>query len=369
MTAAANDERFMRLALALGARHLGLTAPNPSVGAVVVREEGGSPLIVAQGITQPGGRPHAERVALGVSGEAAKGATLYVTLEPCSHHGKSPPCVDAVIASGIARVVSAIEDPDDRVAGEGHTRLRQAGIRVDVGCLAEQARRDHRGHIMRVTKGRPAITVKLARTTEGLAGTRNGPRLMITGDLTNARVQMMRAHADAIMVGVGTVLTDDPLLTVRLPGLEDRSPVRIVIDSHLRTPADAKLVKGARNMPSWIVTTVAASVEAEKRLVQSGIEVLRVGADAQGRVALAEAMRLLGTRGLTRVFSEGGPGLADALASADLIDELVLATGRSARGQGDVPALGPVLQDRMDEMRLIGDEMLGPDLLMSWERA
>ncbi|MGO4705395.1 bifunctional diaminohydroxyphosphoribosylaminopyrimidine deaminase/5-amino-6-(5-phosphoribosylamino)uracil reductase RibD [Microvirga sp. 2MCAF38] len=368
MSASATDERFMRLALAVGVRNLGSTWPNPSVGAVVVRDEGGNPLIVAQGVTEAGGRPHAERVALGLAGEAAKGATLYVTLEPCSHHGKSPPCVDAVIASGVARVVSAIEDPDDRVAGEGHALLRQAGIAVDVGCLAEQARRDHRGHITRVTKGRPAITVKLARTTEGFAGSRSGERLMITGELSNARVHMMRAHADAIMVGAGTVLADDPLLNVRLPGLEDRSPIRVVIDSHLRMPVGAMLVAGAREIPTWIVTTIGASVEAEKRLVESGVEVLRVETDSHGHVDLAQAMQLLGTRGLTRVFSEGGPGLADALARADLIDELVLFTGRSVRGQGDVTALGPALQDKMDELRLIGDEMLGPDLLMFWEK-
>jgi diaminohydroxyphosphoribosylaminopyrimidine deaminase / 5-amino-6-(5-phosphoribosylamino)uracil reductase len=358
----------MRLALALGERNLGLTWPNPSVGAVIVDTVDGKPVIVSQGATQPGGRPHAERVALAAAGERARGATLYVSLEPCSHHGKTPPCADGIIEAGISRVVSALEDPDPRVAGVGHARLREAGIEVVAGCLAQAALPAHRGHITRVTEGRPAVTVKLARTTEGLAGSRNGPRLMITGESANARVHLMRAHADAVMVGIGTVLADDPLLTVRLPGLESRSPVRIVIDSQLRMPLASRLVGGAKSIPTWIVTTAGASVEAEGALVESGVEVLRVSSDQAGRVALPEAMRLLGSRGLTRVFCEGGPDLADALARADLIDDLVLVTGRSARGEGDVPALGPALEDRMDGLRLAADEQSGKDLFMFWEK-
>ncbi|MCG7393946.1 bifunctional diaminohydroxyphosphoribosylaminopyrimidine deaminase/5-amino-6-(5-phosphoribosylamino)uracil reductase RibD [Microvirga sp. ACRRW] len=358
----------MRLAIALGERNLGLTWPNPSVGSVIVDESGDAPVIIAQGATQPGGRPHAERVALAAAGDRAKGATLYVSLEPCSHHGKTPPCADAVVEAGLARVVSAIEDPDKRVAGLGHERVRSAGIEVVAGCLRPLARRAHRGHITRVTEGRPAITVKLARTTEGLAGSRQGPRLMITREIANAKVHLMRAHADAIMVGVGTVLVDDPLLNVRLPGLESCSPIRIVIDTHLRTPPGARIVTGAREIPTWIVTSVGAPIEAEHALVAQGVEVLRVSADEAGHVSLPEALQLLGMRGLTRIFCEGGPGLADALAQADLIDELILVTGRSARGQGDVPALSFALQDRMDELNLYADEQVGPDLFMFWEK-
>ncbi|WP_457094106.1 bifunctional diaminohydroxyphosphoribosylaminopyrimidine deaminase/5-amino-6-(5-phosphoribosylamino)uracil reductase RibD [Microvirga sp. P5_D2] len=364
----AQDERFMRLAIALGERNLGLTWPNPSVGSVVVDESGDAPVIIAQGATQPGGRPHAERVALAAAGEKAMGATLYVSLEPCSHHGKTPPCAEGVIEARIARVVSAIEDPDSRVAGHGHALLRAAGIEVVTGCLEPLARRAHRGHITRVTKGRPAVTVKLARTTEGLAGSRQGPRLLITGEITNRKVHLMRTHADAIMVGIGTVLADDPLLDVRLPGLESRSPIRIVIDSRLRTPPPARLVAGARDIPTWIVTAIEAPIEAEKALVAQGVEVLRVSSDAAGRVSLPEALALLGTRGLTRIFCEGGPDLADALAQGDLIDEFVLVTGRSARGQGNVPALGLALQDRMDALNLYADEQVGSDLFMFWEK-
>lgn len=364
----ARDERFMRLAIALGERNLGLTWPNPSVGAVLVDESGAAPVIIAQGATQAGGRPHAERVALAAAGGRAKGATLYVSLEPCSHHGRTAPCADAVVEAGVARVVSAIEDPDPRVAGLGHARLREAGIAVTTGCLARQARRAHIGHITRVTRGRPAVTVKLARSTEGFAGSRHGPRLMLTGEIANAKVHLMRAHADAIMVGIGTVLADDPLLNVRLPGLEARSPIRIVVDSRLRMPAAARIVTGAREIPTWVLTTVDAPVEAEKALVAQGVEVLRVSSDESGRVALPEALELLGMRGITRVFCEGGPALADALAEADLVDELVLITGRSARGQGDVPALGLALQDRMELLDAWAEQQVGPDLFMFWER-
>jgi len=365
------DERFMRLAIALGSRHLGLTWPNPSVGAVVVDESGAAPVVVAQGMTRPGGRPHAERMALEAAGERARGAALYVTLEPCatrSSRDHGPSCTDLIVAAGIGRLVVSVEDPSPHAAGQGPERFIHAGIPMSVGCLAEDGARLHRGHITRVSKGRPAVTVKLARSTEGFAGSRQGPRLMFTGEIANGKVHLMRAHADAIMVGAGTVLADDPLLNVRLAGLEDRSPVRIVVDSHLRTPAGARLVAGAREVPTWIVTTIDAPVEAERALVARGVEVMRVSANESGQVNLDEALRLLGTRGITTVFCEGGPALADALANADLIDELVLITGRSARGQGDVPALGPALQDRMDALNVRAEEQIGPDLFMFWEK-
>jgi diaminohydroxyphosphoribosylaminopyrimidine deaminase/5-amino-6-(5-phosphoribosylamino)uracil reductase len=317
----AADIRFMRDALALGARHLGLTWPNPSVGAVVIRTGAAGPVIVGRGVTQPGGRPHGEPVALAAAGVAARGATLYVTLEPCSHQGRAGPCADAVIAAGIARVVSAMEDPDPRVAGGGHAKLRAAGIVVDTGVLSAEAARCHRGHILRVRAGRPAVTVKLATTADGYAGLA-GERLLITSPAANARVHLMRAHADAIMVGIGTVLADDPLLSVRLPGLAARSPIRIVIDTHLRTPPTARLVAAARDHPTWIVASIAAPVEAERALVAQGVEVLRV-ATVQGRADLAAALQHFGARGLTRIFCEGGPRLADALAGAGLVDELI----------------------------------------------
>jgi diaminohydroxyphosphoribosylaminopyrimidine deaminase / 5-amino-6-(5-phosphoribosylamino)uracil reductase len=365
------DERYMRLAIALGERNLGLTWPNPSVGAVVVDESGDAPVIVAQGATQPGGRPHAERVALDVAGERAKGATLYVTLEPCAarsaaSHGAS--CTDLILSAGIGRLVVSVSDPSPFADGQGQERLIRSGIAMSSGCLAREGRRLHRGHITRVTKERPSVMVKLARSTEGFAGSRQGPRLMLTGEVANGRVHLMRAHADAIMVGAGTLLADDPLLNVRLPGLEARSPIRIVVDSRLRTPPTSRAAAGAGEIPTWIVTTTEAPVEAEAALTARGAEVLRVSADPSGRVVLPEALHLLGTRGITQILCEGGPELADALARDDLVDDMVLITGRSARGQGDVPALGTFLQDRMDFLDCRAEEQIGPDLFMFWER-
>src|SRR5499427_2412737 len=214
-----DDARFMTLALALGQRGLGRTWPNPAVGAVIVRNDGAGPVIVGRGWTQPGGRPHAETEALQRAGEAARGATIYVTLEPCSHHGKSPPCADAIVAAGVARVVSAIEDPNPEVAGQGHARLRAAGIAVDVGVCADEARYAHAGHIRRITAGRPHVTLKLAVSADGKIGTAGNKPVALTGERARTKVHLQRAHSDAILIGIGTVLSDDPELTCRLPGM------------------------------------------------------------------------------------------------------------------------------------------------------
>ena len=251
------DRRFMDLALSLGRRGLGRTWPNPAVGAVIVKDG----VIVGRGWTQPGGRPHAEVEALRRAGEAARGATLYVTLEPCSHHGKTPPCADAVIAAGITRVVSALEDPNPEVAGEGHGRLRAAGIAVEVGVGAEEARRDHAGHIRRMRQGRPQVMLKLAISADGKAGVAGRKPVAITGESVRERVHLLRAHSDAIMVGIGTVLADDPMLTCRLPGMAEDSPVRIVADSMLRLPVNSRLVRSAYETPVWALTGLAAPQE------------------------------------------------------------------------------------------------------------
>jgi diaminohydroxyphosphoribosylaminopyrimidine deaminase / 5-amino-6-(5-phosphoribosylamino)uracil reductase len=364
----ARDERFMRLALALGDRNLGLTWPNPSVGALVVRDDGEGSLVVAQGVTQRGGRPHAERIALESAGAEARGATFYVSLEPCSHHGKTPPCVDAVMAAGVARVVTALEDPDERVRGRGHRFLRERGVAVTTGVLEDEGRRSHRGHILRAREGRPAVLLKLAQTADGFAARRSGPRLLITGERSNCRTHLMRAKADAIMIGVGTVLADDPQLTVRLPGLEDRSPLRVVLDSRLRMPASAHLVRTAGEVPTWVIAAADAPVDAERALSAAGVEVMRV-ASHDGRIDVAAALRLLGTRGITRVFSEGGPSLGEALAAEDLIDEFALATAEAPLGEAGVPAIGPLLRRALAErFRLLEMEQLGPDRLELFER-
>lgn len=364
----ARDEAFLRLAIALGRRNLGRTWPNPSVGAVVAREEGGQPVIVAQSVTAAGGRPHAEPQALAKAGGAASGATLYVSLEPCSHHGRTPPCVDAIVAAGVRRVVTALCDPDPRVAGRGHDLLRRAEIEVTAGLLAEEAARAHRGHVMRVTKRRPFVTLKLARTADGHAARLAGPRLLVSGEGANRRIHGMRAHSDAVLVGIATVLADDPLLTVRLPGLAERSPVRVVIDSTLRMPTAARLVATAREAPTWIVCNPDASLAAEERLVEAGVRVLRL-AGTGPRADVGSALQLLAREGITTVLSEGGPRIADALATADLVDELVLVTGAAVLATEGVPALGPNLRAAIaGRLRPARQETVGPDLIETYER-
>src|SRR6478735_7525404 len=232
------DHRFMRLALALGRRGLGRTWPNPAVGAVIVKDG----VVVGRGWTQPGGRPHAETEALKRAGKAAQGATLYVTLEPCSHQGKTPPCVDAIIRAGITRVVSALEDPNPEVAGKGYAKLSERGVAVDTGLGAEEAAHHHAGHIRRMREGRPQVLLKLAASSDGKAGLPGRKPAGITGELARARVHQMRAEADAILVGIGTVLSDDPHLTCRLPGMLEWSPVRVILDARLRMPLATSLV-------------------------------------------------------------------------------------------------------------------------------
>jgi len=363
-----DDERIMRLALALGRRHNGRTWPNPSVGAVVA--EPASSRIIAQGVTAPGGRPHAEPLALAAAGGAARGATLHVSLEPCSHHGRTPPCVEAILAAGIARVVTALQDPDARVAGRGHAMLRSAGIDVVTGVLSEEAERAHRGHLTRIREGRPAVILKLARTADGFAAAGPGePRLMISGEGVWARVHLLRAHADAIMVGISTILADDPRLDVRLDGLAGRSPVRIVLDSRLRLPASARLVTSAREHPTWALCADRADGDAEARLRERGVDVIRIAEDRSGRLDLATALRAIAGRGLTRVLCEGGPMLADALGRAGALDEIVLVTGRRRLDRPGVAAVGPALASAVSSMRLVETEIVGDDRIEHFERA
>ena len=318
---ATQDEAFMRIALALGRRGLGRTWPNPAVGAVLVREDGPAPVIVGRGWTQPGGRPHAEVEALRRAGAAARGATLYVTLEPCSHHGRSPPCADAVIAAGVRRVVSAMNDPNPLVAGEGHARLRAAGIAVEVGCCGTDARRDHAGHVRRMRDGRPHVTLKLAVSADGKVGLPGRKPVAITGEEARARVHLLRAQNDAVLVGIGTALADDPFLTCRLPGMADRSPVRVVLDAQLRLPPSSRLLRTARETALWLLASESVAVSDRAEAMRAaGAEVLPVPMRGP-RLDLAAALRTLSRRGITRVLAEGGPTVAAALVETDLVDE------------------------------------------------
>ncbi|HEX3939764.1 MAG TPA: bifunctional diaminohydroxyphosphoribosylaminopyrimidine deaminase/5-amino-6-(5-phosphoribosylamino)uracil reductase RibD [Xanthobacteraceae bacterium] len=352
-----NDDRFMALVLSLGRRGLGRTWPNPAVGAVIVKDGA----IVGRGWTQDGGRPHAEVEALRRAGERARGATLYVTLEPCSHHGKSPPCADAVIAAGIARVVSALDDPNPDVAGQGHTRLRAAGIAVDVGIGAEQARRDHAGHILRFTKGRPHVLLKLAISADGKAGAAGRRPVAITGEPARDRVHLLRAQSDAIMVGIGTVLADDPLLTCRLPGMAKFSPGRVVADSRLRLPLGSRLVRSAHETPVWVLTGLDAPQDAERALAAHGVAVLRLPGSA-GRLDLEGALKILAGKGITRVMVEGGPTLAAAFIGADLVDDAALFYSPTVVGPDGIDALDSAARAMLlERLKLFTSTAVGAD--------
>jgi diaminohydroxyphosphoribosylaminopyrimidine deaminase/5-amino-6-(5-phosphoribosylamino)uracil reductase len=372
-THAAPDDRFMRLALALGRRGLGNTWPNPAVGAVVVRS-GTEPVIVGRGWTQPGGRPHAETEALRRAGEAARGATLYVTLEPCSHYGRTPPCVEAIIAAGIARVASAVEDPNAAAAG-GHAVLRAHGIAVDVGVGAEEALRDHAGHFRRVRDHRPHVFLKLAVSADGKAGFAGRRPAAITGEAARTRVHLMRAMHDGVLTGIGTVLADDPQLTCRLPGMAARSPVRVVLDTDLRLPLTSALVQSARETPVWVMTGAAAPSDAEAALNALGAEVLRVpetGKTAPGGLDLHAVLRLLAGRGITRLMAEAGPVTAAAFLAADLVDEAALLRGPRAIGPGGIDALEGMpltVLTASPHLRARGIEAVGADTVEMFERA
>lgn len=335
------DAHFMDHALRLGRRGLGLTWPNPSVGCVLVRDG----IIIGRGLTQPGGRPHGETTAIAHALAAyggTRGATAYVTLEPCSHYGRTAPCSDALARAGITRVVCALGDPDPRVKGRGFTMLRAYGIDVDVGLGAHQAALDHRGHVTRVLEGRPFVQLKLAMSADGYVAVKSGARTQISGPRAHDQVHLMRAMADAIMVGIGTVLADDPQLTCRLPGMEGRSPVRVVIDSRLRLPLASNLVKTAGDVPTWVLGTVGAPPEAERALRAAGCEVMLVRRRDDGTLDLGAALRLLAVRGITRVMSEGGPTLAERLIRDDLADEVVLTHSPDPLGDGVIGLQAPL---------------------------
>lgn len=361
---AADDRRFMALALALGRRGLGRTWPNPAVGAVIVKDGE----IIGRGWTQPGGRPHAEIEALRRAGAMARGATLYVTLEPCSHHGKSPPCADAVIASAIARVVSAMEDPNPEVGGRGHARLRGAGVAVEVGIGAATARRDHAGHIRRMRDGRPHVLLKLAISADGKVAGAQRRRVAITGNAVRDRVHLMRARSDAIMIGIGTALADDPVLTCRLPGMDKMSPTRVVLDRGLRLPPQSRLVATARETPLWMIVGKDVSIASESALRQNGAEVMRA-AEKNGRLDLNEVLRLLAARGVTRLMVEGGPTVASALIETDLVDEAVFFHSPMLIGEAGVPALEPRADQSLKQhLKYVSSEPVGPDRQETYER-
>lgn len=330
----AADLSHMRSALALARRGLGATWPNPSVGCVIVNRG----RVVGRGFTAPGGRPHAEPRALEMAGAAARGATAYVTLEPCCHWGKTPPCTDALIDAGIARVVIAATDPDARVNSQGVARLRDAGIETDVGLLEREAREILAGFIQRTTTGRPLMTLKLATTLDGKIATHAGESQWITGPEARRMAHAIRGRQDAILVGVGTVLADNPELTCRIPGYEKRPIVRIVADSHLRTPLTAKLVATARETPTWMLIRHGTDATRQKAFVAAGVKILEIPAASAG-IDIAAALQALGKEGITRLMCEGGGQIAAALLRADLVDRVAWFHAPAAMGGDGWPAV------------------------------
>ena len=356
----------MRHALALAARGLGRVWPNPAVGCVLVQGD----RVVGRGWTRPGGRPHAETEALGRAGAAARGATAYVTLEPCAHHGQTPPCAAALVAAGVARVVTAIGDPDPRVSGRGHAMLRAAGIEVVEGVAAAEARALQAGFLARITLGRPMLTLKLAASLDGRIATASGESRWITGAGARARVHAMRARHDAVLVGGGTARADDPELTVRGLGI-GWQPVRIVATAGLDLPTGGRLGRGAGAVPLWLLHAPAAPAQRRDAWAAAGARLIEVPEAAGGGLDPAAMLAALGSAGLTRVLCEGGGQLAAALLRAGLVDRLVRFSGGLALGAEGRAALGPLGLARLADaprFRLVAVEDAGGDVLEHWER-
>jgi diaminohydroxyphosphoribosylaminopyrimidine deaminase/5-amino-6-(5-phosphoribosylamino)uracil reductase len=365
------DRRFMGAAIRLARRHLGLTAPNPSVGALVVTTGEGGARVVGRGVTALGGRPHAEPQALAQAGAAARGATLYVTLEPCAHHGRTPPCTEAIIAAGIARVVVALGDPDPRVAGHGFAKLRAAGIEVVEAVCAEAARDGLAGHLARVVRGRPRVILKLAVSADRCIGRRDAAKVAITGPLARARAQIMRAEADAIMVGIGTALIDDPDLTVRLPGLATASPQRVVLDASARLSPTSRLAMSARDVPVRLLVGERADPERRRLLAGLGVDVVPLPEGPDGRIDPEAALVRLAADGIGTLMVEGGAEVAATLIASDLVDDIALFESDVRVGPGglELPAVvETALAPGAIGFAVVGRESVGPDRLTCYRR-
>lgn len=356
------DAAHMRAALQLAARGLGNTWPNPAVGCVLVKDG----QVVGRGWTQPGGRPHAETQALSRAGEAARGATAYVTLEPCSHHGRTPPCCDALILAGVSRVVVALRDPDARVDGRGFARLRAAGIAVEEGLLGEEAATLNAGFIRRITEGLPLVTLKLAATLDGRIATHAGESRWITGAAARRAVHALRARHDAVLVGSGTVLADDPDLTCRIAGMDPVPMLRVIADARLRSPPTARLVREAGRHPTWLLTGAGHRPSALAPYIGAGVEVVTIRRAPGGGLLPRPMLAALAARGVTRVLAEGGAGLAAGLLRAGLVDRLVWFHAPGVMGAEGQPSAGPMgvaVLSAMPRFRRVATEVVGEDVM------
>ena len=358
----------MAQALQLARRGLGTTWPNPSVGAVVVAPSGE---ILGRGCTAPGGRPHAEAIALERAGRRCEGATLYVTLEPCAHQsGRGLACADVIAAARPARAVIALRDPDPRTDGDGIERLEAAGIGVEEGVLAEEAAAVMLGHLLRVTEGRPAVTLKLAVGADGKMPRGDGAPVWITGPDARAHAHLLRARHDAILVGRGTVLADNPSLTCRLPGMSCRSPVRVVLDRRLRTPPEAQIFDDLM-VPVWLVCAADEEHPNTDALQDRGAEIVAVAVDEDGMLAIHDALETLAGRGITRVLVEGGPSVARAFLDAGLIDEAVIYQGHESPAADALQPFGNEGLDRLTgsgHFTQVQSRSFGPDRMTWWRR-
>lgn len=360
------DARFMALALALGARGLGQVWPRPSVGCVIVRNG----RVVGRGATDGTHGPHGEVMALRQAGEAARGATAYVSLEPCSHHGRQPPCCDALVTAGVARVVSAMEDPFPEVSGRGHTRLRAAGVAVDVGLMAAEARAAHSGFLSVVERGRPELTLKLATSFDGRIATASGESQWITGPEARAWVHLQRSRHDAVMVGGGTARADDPSLTVRGLGMSHQ-PVRVAVARRLDLPFPSKLSASAREVPVWLLHGPDARADRRDMWQSAGARLIEVPPGPDRQLDPKTILERLGTAGLTRVYCEGGGSFAASLLSAGLVDRLIGFTAGIALGAEGWPALGAMGLSELSaapRYDLITCRNVGGDILHEWTR-
>ena len=361
------DEGFMRAALGLARRGLGRTWPNPTVGCLLVQGD----TVVGRGRTGAGGRPHAETAALAEAGPRARGATAYVTLEPCAHTGGTPPCADALLAAGVARVVVAIEDPDPRVDGRGLATLRDGGVAIETGCLAVEALAVNRGFLTRLAAGRPALTLKLASSLDGRIATGTGESRWITGPRARAEVHLMRAQADAVLVGAGTVRADDPRLDVRELGMDDRRPVRVIVSGALSLPREGNIGRSVGEAATWICHDPEADPARRAAWTELGAELIEIPWQADGQLDLSAMMQRLGDRGLTRVLCEGGGRLAAALIEDDLVDEVVCYTAGLVLGAEAIPAVGSLEVAALQlapRFRLLDATPIGPDLRSRWRR-
>ncbi|HEX2018834.1 MAG TPA: bifunctional diaminohydroxyphosphoribosylaminopyrimidine deaminase/5-amino-6-(5-phosphoribosylamino)uracil reductase RibD [Aurantimonas sp.] len=362
------DRRFMAAAIRFAMRNAGRTGTNPSVATLIVRDDGAGPVIVGRGVTALGGRPHAETVALAEAGERAAGATAYVTLEPCAHHGRTPPCAEALVTAGVARVVSAAADPDPRVDGRGHAILRAGGLAVTPRVMAEEAAETMSGYLNRHRRNRPEVTLKLALSRDGRIGIRGGGQVKITGPVADAQTHLVRARHDAILVGSGTLLEDDPRLDCRLPGLADRSPTRIVLDPRLRTEPDMTLARTAADTPTLIATFVDADPARRAALAGCGVSFLSCEADPDtGRIALPEMLEDLGAVGISSILVEGGAETGASFLESDLVDRLILVQGDVEVGPEGVPA--PIVPEAAGRrFRQLRAFCFGPDRWLEYVR-